>query len=77
MTEFLVVYDYGTGGVWGLVEARSEAEIVSAFPELKVMHERPQWLTTEQEEKIRSKSSFALDVVGTYPAWIRSLLDER
>jgi hypothetical protein len=30
MDEFLIVYDYGTGGVWGVTHAPSKAAIEGA-----------------------------------------------
>ena len=74
--EFLVVYDYGMGGVWGLARAQSEGEILRAFPELKVVHEAPDWMTRERERKLRSES-FAVAEPSTFPDWLRILLAER
>jgi len=42
---YLVVYDYGMGGIWARVSAPSEAELAERFPELEVVHERPGWMT--------------------------------
>jgi hypothetical protein len=75
--EFLVVYDYGTGGIWGFARARTEAEIVQTFPELKVCDESRSWLTHEEERKVRSVSSFAVGEPSTYPEWLRTLVAER
>jgi hypothetical protein len=47
-SEYLVVHDYGMGGLCAYVQAESEEEIVEAFPELQVMHERPGWMDDEQ-----------------------------
>ena len=81
MSEFLVLYDYETAGLWGFVEAQSDAEvdaeIVSTIPQLSVVHERPQWLTTDEEEAIRSRNSFALNDPRTYPKWVQALVEER
>lgn len=75
--EFLVVYDYGTGGIWGFARARTEAEIVQAFPELKVCNETPAWLTHDEEPKVRSVSSFSVSEPSTYPKWLRTLIAKR
>ena len=77
MSEFLVLYDYETAGLWGFVEAQSDAEIVSTIPQLSVVHERPQWLTTDEEEAIRSRNSFPLNYPRTYPKWVQALVEER
>ena len=48
-SRYLVVYDYGMGGVWAYVMARSADEIVSRFPELQLVHERPGWMSPDDE----------------------------
>ena len=77
MSEFLVVYDYGMGGVWGFARAQSQSELIAAFPELKTFHEKPQWMTSEEEAKIRSVSSFTVAEPHTYPEWLQVLIDQR
>jgi hypothetical protein len=52
MQSFVVAYDYGNGGLWGVVDAMSEAEITSAYPELSLVRERPKWMKLELYEKI-------------------------
>lgn len=47
-SKFLVAYDYGTGGLWGVIIARSEGEIASIYPELTVVRERPRWMTKKR-----------------------------
>jgi hypothetical protein len=49
---FLVCYDYGMGGLWGAMMAPSEQEIVAAYPELAVVHERPRWMSDAVYEQI-------------------------
>jgi hypothetical protein len=58
--EFLVVYDYGMGGLWAVVHAHSAAEIVAMYPELTVMDERPEWMTDEVLAEIRQDESHNL-----------------
>ena len=74
---FLVVYDYGMGGVWGFASAESEAEILDAFTEMKVVHETPEWMTEEQEKNVRSESSFTIGEASSYPEWLRMLVADR
>lgn len=45
--EFLVGYDYGMAGLWGIMQARSENEIHALYPELQIAAERPPWMTDE------------------------------
>ena len=51
-SRYLVVYDYGAGGVWAYVVARSADEIVSRFPELQIVHERPKWMSDHDERRL-------------------------
>jgi len=75
--EFWVVYDYSTGGVWGIARAYSEDEVTRAFPELTVVHKKPNWMDSDGEARTRSISSFAVDDPTTYPEWLRVLIAER
>ena len=43
-----MTYRYGLRGVWLLVRASSEREIVERYPELNIVHDAPQWLTDER-----------------------------
>jgi hypothetical protein len=69
--EFLVVYDYGTGGVWALVRARSAEEIKTKFEDLEVVDQRPDFITDEVLDDIRQKFSFDID---RPEGWITQLL---
>jgi hypothetical protein len=50
---YLCCYDYGQGGVWLLADAASPEEVTSKYPGLKVFTERPTWMTSEDETKLR------------------------
>ena len=76
-SEFWVVYDYGMGGAWAVAQAASADEITRVLPELKVINERPAWMTPETEAAIRQSSSFVVGDPSTYPEWVRTLFDER
>jgi hypothetical protein len=43
-TTFLVCFDYGTGGIWGLVDAISADQIRALYPKLTVVDKHPTWL---------------------------------
>ena len=77
MREFLVVYDYGTGGVWGIATAASEQQISKMLPELQVVLERPGWMDDEAMRAIRDTSAFIAGDDSTYPIWLRTLVDSR
>jgi hypothetical protein len=75
--EFWVVYDYGMGGGWALARAESRDEVTNAFPELKVVDEKPEWMTSEIENRLRATSGFAVGEPHTYPRWLRDLINQR
>lgn len=58
---YLSVYDYGMGGVWPRIYARSPEEITRKYPELVVVEEWPPWLTQEWYDEIVSRQSFDVD----------------
>jgi hypothetical protein len=54
-TEFVVIDDYGTGGVWGMIAAESAAAITSRYPQLRVVTiGDPDWVTPEKHAEIVS-----------------------
>jgi hypothetical protein len=50
---FLACYDYGSGGVWLLLDAPSHAEAASSFPRLQVFETRPDWMSEAEESEYR------------------------
>lgn len=58
---FLVVYDYGQGGVWAFLLARSEAEIEERFPELQVVDHPPKWMSKSHLARLRDGMTFDID----------------
>ncbi len=70
--SFLVVYDYGTGGVWALVKAASAEEIVRKYPVLTVVEERPAWMTDEALESIDT-----FDIGDGPPDWLALAIKEQ
>lgn len=60
-TRFLVAHDYGMGGLWALVWARSAEEIRAAFPELEVVPEWPAWATDATKRRIEETDTYDLD----------------
>ena len=53
--QFFVVYDYGQGGVWAIVEADRRELIIERFPEVQVFDERPPWMTDEVARQLQSQ----------------------
>ncbi len=58
---FLVVYDYGQGGRWAFVTADCETQITAQFPELKVVRDRPDWMSDEEQASIQHADSYDID----------------
>jgi len=63
---FLTVYDYGTGGIWSFIDAESEEAIERKFPELKVVAERPAWMTEDFARTIEQSRHFDIDAPGEW-----------
>jgi hypothetical protein len=55
MTEYLVCYDYGQGGVWLYLTATDKSVIEDKYPALTVLDAPPPWWTDELEAKARNK----------------------
>ena len=49
---FLVVYDYGMGGLWGVLMAPSAAAIKVKYPELGIASGPPPWMSRERFEAL-------------------------
>jgi hypothetical protein len=58
---FLVSYDYGMGGVWAVIHARTVEEIQQKFPALSVTRERPPWMTEDEYRKILKDNYHDID----------------
>jgi hypothetical protein len=61
--RYLVVYDYGQGGVWAFVRARSAAEVEDTFRDLKVVENMPSWLTGDALAKTEQRMTFDVDAI--------------
>ncbi len=71
MNKYLVVYDYTSGGVWALVAATSEDEIIEKAPKLRVVKGQPVWMTNEIYHQIEEKMSFDIN----HPSgWLAELI---
>ena len=53
MREFLVCYDYGTGGLWWWIAAPSEDAIHAAFRDMVVFDAPPHWWSEENDAHAR------------------------
>ncbi len=74
-SKYLVVYDYGQGGVWSFIYARDATEITSKYPELEVVENHPKWLNGDVLETIETNRTFNIDAKPT--GLLASLLEAR
>jgi hypothetical protein len=72
-SRFLVVYDYGQGGVWAFVWARSVDEIHEKFRDLQVVDSMPSWLKGDELAVTEQRMTFDADDVKP-DDWIARLL---
>jgi hypothetical protein len=63
---FLVVQDYGMGGLWAYVWAESEEQILSRL-DVEVISEVPNWLLGHEPGAV------TLDIDQPPPGWARDL----
>ncbi|KRE60687.1 hypothetical protein [Nostocoides sp. Soil756] len=52
---FLVCYDYGTGGLWGVLMAPSAGAIQARYPELAIADEAPPWMSRERYQSLHEE----------------------
>ena len=72
---YLVLHDYGMGGVWAVIHARSKEEISAKYPNLTVYDGRPNWMTVQMYNEI--VSTLTIDISEEPTGWLRALLDEQ
>jgi hypothetical protein len=58
---FLAVYDYGQGGVWVLLLAKSADEIATKYPELQIVDHAPPSISEEELEDIKARRTVDID----------------
>jgi hypothetical protein len=71
---FLVCYDYGTGGLWGLMKATSPKDIELKYPELDIVVTRPAWMT---EADLRTFEDDIYDVDGPVRGLLSAVVADR
>jgi hypothetical protein len=59
--KYLVVYDYGMGGLWAVITARSNEEIAQKYPQLIVKDSWPKWMSEEEYKEVEAKDSYDID----------------
>ena len=61
--DFLVSYDFGKAGVWGVVKARTAEEIKAKYPELEIVKAVP--------------NNFTFDIDEEPQGWLAEMVSER
>lgn len=71
MKSFLVAYDFGTGGLWAIVNAPDKDAIMNAFPDLTVLDEKPESMTIDEYARLQHQETY--DLAGPLPKWLADL----
>jgi hypothetical protein len=58
---YLVLYEYGQGGVWAFIRARSSQVIKKRFPQLEIYRDPPEWMTAGDIDEIKKKMTIDID----------------
>ncbi len=61
--EYLVSYDFGKAGVWGVIKARSPEEIKAKYPELEIVK--------------AISNHFTFDIDNEPEGWLAEMVNER
>lgn len=59
--KFLVMYDYGMGGLWAYLWARDKNEIQQLFPELKIVDEWPPSMSEATQKATEERETYDID----------------
>lgn len=76
---FMVVYDYGQGGIWFLMDAYSKEDIEALRPEFVVYGDDnlPSWMTPERREEFIAnceKKKYHWDIDKEFTGWLAMCL---
>lgn len=74
--KFLVVHDYGTGGLWAFIAAPSAEHIREKFPDLEIVEGRPSWMTDELFDTIVETNSYEIDRIPP-ESWLARIPSRR
>jgi hypothetical protein len=72
--DFLVVYDYGMGGIWAIIHARSKDEITQRYRKLSIQEVRPAWMSDEVYSDISSTRKYDIDDPPS--GWLLTVIDK-
>jgi len=69
--EFLVLYDYGQGGLWAIIRADTAQQIRDRYPQLQVFEKRPSFLSADMLADLQRKPAADIDDPPT--GWLADL----
>ncbi len=69
-----MLYDYGMGGVWTYIRARTSDEIYAKFRDITVYDSSPEWMTEALRQTIEGWGVFDVETVETARPAFASLL---
>lgn len=72
--NFLIVYNYGTGGAWGVMLANRKDDISDKYPFLQVIDEPPSWMTADMYNDFLHR---AFDIDSTPSGWLADAISEQ
>jgi hypothetical protein len=72
--SFLVLHDYGQGGVWAYLLADSVEAIHRRFPQLRVYEQPPEWMDAGEVDSL--KKTMTIDMDADHP-FLVALAKER
>jgi hypothetical protein len=61
VSEFVVLWNYGQGGLWAIIEAESAEKIRGRFPQIEVCDAQPPTLSAEAVARIRAQGVQSID----------------
>ncbi len=73
--EYLCVYDYGMGGIWLVMSARSPDEIEKRFPGITAYADKPEWMKQEEKTEYFSRckeKGFRWDIDDEPTGWLKT-----
>ena len=73
--EFLVCYDYGQGGIWCIIKARSASEIIGKYPEFNGVEEILS--STDKELPVKNADKMTFDIDDEPSGWLADLVAGR
>jgi hypothetical protein len=78
-STFLVCYDYGTGGVWFLMDAKNTDDINKLHPQFNAFIDKPEWMDDEDKEEYVSSAKARghhWDIDDEPEGWLKECLSE-